>query len=70
VFVEAMTARRARAVLAGETIDVVVVSALDPVWQAKESWVFASPALVSTPRVRVLRVDQLVDAPAQSAAKS
>jgi hypothetical protein len=70
VFVEAMTARRARAVLAGETIDVVVVSALDPVWQAKGSWVFASPAVVSTPRVRVLRVDQLVDAPAQSAAKS
>jgi hypothetical protein len=45
-----------RARLARHGIDYVVVASEDPAWRRRAPWIFESPALFATDRVRVLRV--------------
>ena len=55
-FATPMSADEARARFARYRIDIVLVTASDPAWDDKTSWVWAMPSLYATAQVRVLSV--------------
>ena len=63
VFARAQPSGDVRRVLSRNGVDAVLVTAADPVWQASAGWVFATPAVYATDRIRVLNVNDLKDRP-------
>ncbi len=51
-----MPAEEARRRLAGHRVDIAVVTAADPAWKDRASWVWSLPALYESARVRIVPV--------------
>ncbi len=56
VFASSMPAEQARRRLAGHRVDIAVVTAADPAWKDRASWVWSLPALYESARVRIVPV--------------
>ena len=58
VFASPMSAEEARRRLAGHHVDIAVVTAADPAWKDRASWVWSLPALYESARVRLVPVPE------------
>jgi hypothetical protein len=67
VFAAPMPVGEARRRLADHFVDIAVATAADPVWRDRASWVWASPALFESRRVRIVPVREKPQAIAERA---
>ncbi len=63
IFMAPLTAAQVRARAATEGIDVLVVSAADPVWSDAHGWVWTAPVLFASPHVRLIATRDLGQEP-------
>jgi hypothetical protein len=59
IFTTPLAAAQVRARAATQGIDVLVVSAADPIWSDGRGWVWSAPAVFASPRVRLIATRDL-----------
>jgi hypothetical protein len=67
IFKEALPAADVAARARYHGIDVLVISAIDPVWAARPAWLTTSPPLYASPQVRIIAMSTLTGGPTKAA---